>query len=86
MSEITKEKLLSTMSDFTWFWGQDWFIETELGNFHWKDPDYGNGDNTITKFDGTYKDFCTYLNIEYGRDKGKNLIPNRCGNNFTLIL
>ncbi len=85
MSGVTKDKLLTTIGDFTWFWGQDFFIETSYGNFHWKDPDYG-GDNTMTLFDGDLDAFGQYLNLDFGRDKGFHEIRHPCGENFTLIL
>lgn len=82
---IDKERLMKTVGDVTWFWGADFFIETNIGNFHWSDPDY-NGDNTIRPFDGTIKDFCKKMNVSHGRDKGKKLISAYCGDKFTLVL
>lgn len=82
---ITKELLLETMAHFTWGWGQDFFIETEHGNFHWKSPDY-EGANTMTLFEGSYEDWCKKLNIDFGRDKGHHNIERKCGTEFTLII
>ena len=81
----TKENLLQLHGDFTWFWGRDWFIETVLGNFHWKDPQY-DGDNTMTWFSGTYREFCRQLNIDEGRGKGFKDIKRTCGDQFTLLV
>lgn len=83
LSEKMKELLLNTRGKFTWFWGNDWFIETEYGNFHWKDPRV-NGNNTMTLFNGSYADFCKYINIDYGRDKGERDIESMCGRDFVV--
>lgn len=81
-----KSQLLQIMGDFTWYWGQDWFIETEIGNFHWKDPDYGSGDNIMTKFDGNIQAFRKFLNVDFGRDKGRHDIERYCGKDFIVVL
>lgn len=81
---MTKEELIRTRGEFTWCWGQDFFIETPSGNFHWKDPDY-QGDNTIRPFYGTLADFCKMCHVDFGRDKGKHLIGSYVGENFTLV-
>jgi len=81
---MTKEELIRTRGEFTWCWSQDFFIETPLGNFHWKDPDY-QGDNTIRPFYGTLADFCKMLHVDFGRAKGKHLIGSYVGENFTLV-
>lgn len=36
--------------EFTWDFGQLFFIETDKGNFIWSDPDYG-GNNTLTPYE-----------------------------------
>ncbi len=83
---ITKEILLTLVGDFTWFWNDTFFIETSVGNFIWSNPDY-NGTNTIKPYNGTYKAFLKSLNnIPYGRSKGKHLISDYCGTDFTLLL
>jgi hypothetical protein len=82
----TKEKLLGLTGEFTWFWGDTFFIETEIGNFVWSSPDYETGTNTMKKFDGTIKLFIKSLNsIPYGRSKGTHFISDYCGTEFTLI-
>ena len=83
---ITKENLLQQHGEFTWYWGKDWFIETPIGNFHWQDPDYGGGNNTITLFEGDIDAFRKMLNMDYGRDKGFHEIERYCGNQFDLII
>lgn len=81
MSNMTKEKLCGMIGDFTWNFGNKFFIETAEGNFIWSDPDY-NGDNTIRKFNGTLQD---YFGDSFGRDKGKHYISDYCGTEFTLV-
>jgi hypothetical protein len=78
---ITKEQLLNEMAEFTWDFGQKFFVETKHGNFVWSDPDY-NGDNTMMEYPGTAWDFFRPM---YGRSKGKHIISDYCGDQFTVI-
>ena len=80
-----KETIGETVGEFTWFSKCDWFIETSLGNFHWKDPGKG-GDNTLTLFNGSYQDFCTKVNMAHGHDNGSRPIMCQCGRDFKLII
>lgn len=80
-----KQTLLRQEGSFTWCWGYDWFIETKVGNFHWKDPSY-NGDNTMTMFDGTFTSFCKKLKIPTGRDKGSHIVKDYCGEDFIMVV
>jgi len=70
-----KEKLAETVGKFTWDFGQNFFIETEFGNFVWSDPSY-DGDNTIIRFNGSV----------YGRNKGEYMIGDFCGKDFVFVL
>lgn len=79
-----KEKLLGMYGSFTYSFGFQFFIETEIGNFVWNDPDY-QGDNTIRPFNGTYKDWCNHQNIPYGRDKGTKSIAGYCGDSWEYV-
>ena len=79
-----KEALIGAMATFTWYFGQDWLVETEFGNFHWKDPDY-KGDNTMTLFNGSHIQFRDHVNVGMGRDKGLRSIEKVCGTEFTLV-
>ena len=83
MDQVTEEILCHTMGKFTWFWGSEFFIETDIGNFVWSDPDY-EGTHVISPFNGTYDEFCKKINIHHGRDKGRHLIGDYCGIDFTL--
>jgi hypothetical protein len=82
---IDKETLLDTMGTFTWFFGQDWFVETVHGNYHWSDPDYGTGDNTFTLYKGTYEQFKLKMGT-FGRDGGKRIVRNKCGEDITIVI
>lgn len=72
MSDIFK-----LYGEFTWDFGQTFFIETAEGNFVWSDPGY-NGSNEIHRFKGTYNDWIKSCNIPYGRCKGKHFIEDYC--------
>lgn len=76
---MNKEQLGNTLGEFVWCWNKTFFIETCYGNFVWSDPDYPGGDGTITRFDGSYEEFIKQQNIPYGRDKGKHIIKEYCG-------
>jgi len=76
---------LDTVADFTYCWGCTFFLETPEGNFEWSDSDYPGGDNTITPFDGTLKDFLNKINIQYGRCKGQHTIEAYCGEEVKIL-
>lgn len=78
---MTKEDLGNLVGHFTWSFGQEFFIETEQGNFVWSDPDY-NG--TIRTFKGNYHTWVKQINIPYGRNKGHHIIKQYCGD-FILV-
>ena len=75
---------LDTVAHFTWGYADEFFLETEMGNFIWSDPDY-SGSNVITSYNGTYKDWCkNRAHIPFGRDKGKHTIRGYCGEDVKL--
>jgi len=74
---------LNTIGEFTWSFSDKFFIETDVGNFVWSDPDY-QGDNTIVLFRGSYKDWCREIGIPFGRDKGKHTIEGYCGKDVII--
>lgn len=76
---------LDTIAHFTWGWSHRFFLETDNGNYIWSDPDYPFGNNTITPFKGTYKDWLNQEGISFARDKGKHIIRNYCGENVQII-
>jgi hypothetical protein len=73
---------LDMYAEFTWDFGQKFFLETEVGNYIWSDPDY-NGDNTIRPYDGTLSKWLGPQ--EYGRSKGTYRIGDYCGNEVKII-
>lgn len=77
------EDLLDQVGEFTYMWGHRFFVETSLGNFLWSDPDY-DGDNSIRQFHGSYKDACKFLDVSFGRDKGKHVVRAYCGDKIKL--
>ncbi len=72
---MTREHLLGLYGEFTWDFGQKFFIQTSEGNFVWSDPDYG-GDNTIRPYNGTLQHF---FGEGFGRGKGVHTIASYCG-------
>lgn len=75
MDKLTKEQIGDLVGDFTWDFGNKFFIETNKGNFVWSDPDYHGGTNIITPFNGSIKEF---FKDSYGRDKGTHVIKDYC--------
>lgn len=80
----TEDKInLDTIADFSWDFGQFFFLETEHGLYEWSDPDHG-GDNTIRK--SRYSSLAEYC-METGlfvRSKGRHYIRNYCGENVVF--
>lgn len=79
-----REKILATMANFTWFFSEDWFVVTDFGNFHWRDPRYG-GNNAFTLFNGGYDLFRQNVGVVQGRDKGQHEIERYCGRDIVLV-
>jgi hypothetical protein len=78
----TKENLLTCTGEFTWNFGQEFFVETEEGNFIWSDPDY-DGDNTFRYTEKTYQEWIG--EGSYGRSKGNHIIREYCGDEIVVI-
>jgi hypothetical protein len=72
-------------ANFTWNYGNKFFLETSKGNYVWSDPDYLGGDNTITPFNGNYDTWIKSENIPMGRDKGNHIIEDYCGKDVKII-
>lgn len=79
-----KNKISNLIGEFYWGFEQTYFIETTEGNFIWSSPDY-NGDGTIKKYNGRYKDWCEQYNVICGRNKGIHRIGDYCGENFVYM-
>ena len=82
---MDKEKTLNLVGEFTWLWGQEFFIETSERNFIWRDPDYG-GDNSIRVYSGSFQDYLKEIGLDYGRSKGKHFIAGYCGENVLFMV
>jgi hypothetical protein len=81
---IESTRLLDIVGHFTWGFDCEFFIETSEGNFVWSDPSY-DGDNTLKRFHGNYKDWCKQSNIPAGRDKGQHVLRTYCGDDVLVI-
>ena len=55
---MTQSQISSLFGSFTWAFNslEKVLIETDEGNFLWKDPEFG-GNNSLRKFTGSYNDF-----------------------------
>lgn len=80
---MKSDLVLNTIGEFTWFWNDKFFVETEFGNFIWSDPDY-NGNNTFTFTKMNIKRFCKNQKVPFGRSKGKHIIKVYCGENIII--
>lgn len=74
---------LDTVASFTWMWGPEFFLETDVGNYIWSDPEY-NGDNTIRPYAGSYQSYLREIGMGCGRDKGKHFIRDYCGDQVKI--
>ena len=78
----TRDELLVMVGDFTWDFGQKFFIEVDKSesacNFVWSSPSY-QGDNSIVPFCGSYADWIKRSGSSFGRSKGMHIIENYCG-------
>ena len=76
---MNAETLKNLVGSFCWNYSNKFFIETDMGNFVWSDPDY-HGDNTMKMYNGTYQEWLKEQGIPYCRDKGNHIIGNYCKN------
>lgn len=81
---MNKDQFMNLVGDFTWNYSYQFLIETSEGNFIWSDPDYLCGDNSVIPFNGTYEDWIKQEQIPCGRDKGKHLVKNYIGTEFSF--
>jgi len=88
MTELTPTELaiLSEVGNFSWNLDKEFFVQTSMGNFVWKDPALG-GDNTFTKFEGSFAEYC----IKQGGtgffcpSKGHRQIIKFCGRQIKIV-
>lgn len=78
----SRSVVLDIVGEFTWDFGQRFFIESPGGNFIWKDPGY-DGDNTLTYTPLSYD---AYAQQTLGRSKGYYKIRDRCGESVRIII
>lgn len=77
MELLTLDQIKNLTGDFAWDFGCYFFIETEVGNFIWSDPEY-NGDGSIRPTDKTYIEYIRSSKIPFMRDKGTHKIGEYC--------
>lgn len=76
---------LDTSADFSWSFDSEFFLQTvEGGNYIWSNPNY-SGDNTIRKFEGSFKDWLKLNGLDYARSKGYHIIRNYCGDQVKFV-
>ena len=81
---MTKEEFLNLDAEFIWGWGDEFFLETDVGNFIWSDPDY-RGDNTIRPTSQSYGQWIDpHNNGSFGRAKGVHNVRAYCGEDIIL--
>jgi hypothetical protein len=83
-TSVSIDNLLNAMGQFSWSWGDKFFIETQYGNYVWSDPDY-NGDNTIRRYHGNLKHFVLDEQVQFVRDKGTHMIRRYVGDDVIPV-
>lgn len=81
---MQKSQLLTVSGKFFWSFGKEFFIETEIGNFVWSSPEYGDGDNSVRIFEGNYSKWLDDNGIDFARNKGTHSILYYIGEDFTF--
>ena len=77
-------RILDLVGDFTWDFGQRFHIHTKVGDFEWRDPDYG-GDNSIRPC-APYQQWIKKSGAPFGRSKGSHVIREYCGDEVKIIV
>lgn len=85
-NEMTVKDFLEMSGKFLWAWNKNWLIKTPVGNFHWSDSEYPEGDNSIRIYFGTEDDFLEEFGVPYFRSKGETFIKNRVPENVQLFI
>lgn len=79
----TSTSLLDLEGTFYWSFRDEYFIETNEGNFIWSCPSqFGN--NTIKRYEGTLKSWCKENEVPCCRNKGKKIIRDLTGNDVVV--
>lgn len=78
----TEVGLLDAQAEFTWGFGEEFFVEVDDGTHYiWSSPMYG-GDNS---FIATQLSYDQWIERNYGRDKGHHRIRDYCGPDIKII-
>lgn len=75
-----RDNLKDLEGRFTWDFGSNFIIETEVGAFIWSDPAY-HGTGVIRPLGMTLQEY--FKTPSFGRDKGTHRIGKYCGD-FTF--
>lgn len=82
---MNKMDVLDLIGTFSWGFGDQFFIETEVGNFVWSDPGY-NGNNVLRKVSFDHFQGCRKIGIRVSRDKGTHIVGEYCGRSVNIHL
>lgn len=82
---MTRAELIDSRAEFTWNFGSEFYVATEMGrNFIWSDPNY-QGDNSLIETTLSYAEWIDPQNQGlFGRDKGVHRIRDYCGLGVTV--
>lgn len=79
----TRQDILNDRAEFTWDFGQEFYVKTEnYGSYIWSDPDY-RGDNTFKQTALSYEQ---HMEGMMGRDKGVHNVERYCGDQIEITL
>lgn len=79
---MSEQEVRNLIGEFTWDFGNCFFIETMKGNFLYRSPSYG-GDGVVRRTSKTLDD---YLSGNHGRCKGTHFIADFCGEQVPVEL
>lgn len=77
-----REIVLDSFGEFTWNFGNNFYVVTSVGWFIWSNPYYG-GDNSFVQTSITVSDF---FEDHFGRHKGRHKIRDYCGDDIKITL
>jgi len=75
---MTPQQFLLCTGEITWMHTEEYFIETNFGNFIWKNPKHG-GDNTVRYFGRTFTEYLHDHTLSFGEGMGDHVIGVYCG-------
>lgn len=78
---MERQAVLDMQADFTWGFGQEYYVDADNGKqYIWSSPEYG-GDNSFKETKMSYAD---WIAPNWGRNKGKHVVRNYCGSNIYI--